>query len=592
MNNITATYNWKFLPNTDESLTKKLSEEIGISSTIANLLINRNITSYETAKKYFRPTFEDIHNPFLMNGMYVAVKRIFSAIESKEKIFIFGDYDVDGINGVAMLYLFLKSIGGNLDYYVPDRFTEGYGLSKTGIDNAKGKNTKLLITVDCGITAVEQVEYANSLNIDVIICDHHKPSEKLPNALAILDALIPNNDYPYKFLCGTGVAFKLIHALILQTTNNKNIQEEKLLQFLQHVVLATAADIVPLVDENRVLIKIGLKLLNKTPLIGINCLVNNSGMKLGKISSGDIVFRIAPRINAAGRIGNANRAIKLLITDDLNEATEIAQILESENTNRKKIDEETFLEAQQLADEMISQINPPVLVLHKNHWHPGVIGIVASRIVEKYYRPTILLTTIDGKIKGSARSIEGFDIHSALLKVQDKLISFGGHKYAAGVSIEECKFEEFQKSLCKTVENLITDDIKTPSIKIDCEIDLNDITPKFNRILDEFAPFGPQNSRPIFLAKNITVASTPKIVGKNHLKFKVKINNSQLVLDIIGFGMGNFLKSVSIGNKIDIVFSLDEYNSQFFFNGNNGNNKNNAFPVLKLKDFKSSENIN
>ena len=403
-------YRWNFLPNPDAHQVEQLAQAVGISDTIATLLLNRNISTYDLAKEYFKPTFADLPNPFLMDGMENAVERILRARENKEKIFVFGDYDVDGTNGTAMLSTFLQSIGCEVAYFVPDRINDGYGVSVSGIQKGKEFGASVLLTVDCGVTAVEQVDVANSLGFDVIICDHHKPGETLPRAYALLDPLKDGCSYPYKYLCGTGVGFKFIQGICEKIFATPLEREEKLKEYLQFVVLATAADIVPLTGENRILLKIGLQLLNTLPRTGIRALLDSAGLRKGKITVGNIVFVLAPRINAVGRMGDAHRAIHLLISTDEAESKELALVLESENTARKKIDEETFAEAQEVAKALLADGNPAAFVLHQEHWHPGVIGIVASRIVEKYYRPTVMLTTVDGKVKGSARSVDGFDI--------------------------------------------------------------------------------------------------------------------------------------------------------------------------------------
>jgi single-stranded-DNA-specific exonuclease len=578
-------YRWVIAAEPDAEIIKRLMNEIHISETIAVLLFHRGITTYEDAKKYFRPSLADLHNPFLMDGMERAVQRVLTALEQREKIFVFGDYDVDGTNATSMLYLFLKKLGADVQYSVPNRVLEGYGISVAGIQKAKELGTSLFISVDCGITAIEQIDYANSLGIDVIICDHHEPGETLPNAYALLDPLKPTCNYPFKYLCGCGVAFKFMQGILQRKLNNIFERESVLREYLDFVVLATSADIVPITGENRTLLKIGLEQFNRSPRVGIRALITSAGLKLGRISVGQIVFVLAPRINAVGRMGDAHRAIHLLTCENEQQASELAAVLEKENIARRKIDEETFLEAQTVAESFLQSNNPAVLVLHQEHWHPGVIGIVASRIVEKYYKPTIMLTSVEGKVKGSARSVDGFDIYTALTQVEDRLLSFGGHKYAAGVLLETHRIDDFREALSKTVNDLMTDEHRTPGIKIERSISLSELNPKFFRILDQFSPYGPQNMRPTLLAKGVTVYGAPRLVGKGHLRWKVKeaANGTNTYFDAIGFGLGDRIEQLSHNTNIDIVFSLDEYaESNFSSNGSE------YVPQLRVKDFRLS----
>ena len=540
--------------------------------------MHRGISTYEKAKQFFRPQLSDLHDPFLMNGMDRAVERILQALQANERILIFGDYDVDGTNSAAMMYLFLTELGAETIYHIPDRVKEGYGISTLGIDRGKEFGVTLLISIDCGITAIDQVEYARSLGIDVIICDHHEPAETLPNAYAVLDPLIPNCGYPFKSLCGCGVGFKLIQGIAHRRGNTTTV-----FNYLDFTTLATTADIVPLVGENRILTKIGLELINKSPRPGIQALIESSGTAPGKITTGQIVFVLSPRINAVGRMGDATRAVKLLTSDDHAAAMELAQVLEEENRNRRKIDEDTFLQAKELVETMPSLQTSPAIVLHHQDWHPGVIGIVASRLVEKYYRPTIMLTTVDGIAKGSARSIVGFDIHQALKRVEDKVLQFGGHKYAAGLAVALDRIDEFREAFNAAVEELMPMEIRKPEIRIDAEISLTELTPKFLRVLKEFAPFGPGNMRPIFLSRNVEVIGAPKIVGKDHLRFRVKQDRN--VFDAIGFGLGGMMDEVrNNGRALDLVFSVDEHEWPAA-----GTPNGESFPQLKVKDLKQSE---
>ncbi len=556
---------------------EKLSKDINVPDVIAKILVNRGIEDYDSAKQYFRPKFEHLHDPFLMSGMDKAVSRILTAIDTKEKIMIYGDYDVDGTSGIAMLFLFFKKFNDNTRYHVPDRVKEGYGISNHGVDLAKDFGATLLIAIDCGITANEQVDYANSLGIDVIIADHHEPTVDVPNAYAVLDPLLPNCNYPFKSLCGCGVGFKLIQAV-----GQKIGAEDFAFSFIDFVTLATTADIVPLVGENRTIVKLGLQKINENPRPGIRALMDNAGIRTEALSSSQIVFILAPRINAVGRLGDAARAVELLISNDYQDALKIAKVLETENQNRRKIDEDTFANAQQIVDNYGNEANDLSIILHQEDWHPGVIGIVASRLVEKYYLPTIMMTTIDGVAKGSARSIAGFDIYQALKRVEDTLLQFGGHKYAAGVSVELERLEEFKSAFNVAVKELLSEELLKPEIKIDSEIQLTEITPRFQKILREFAPFGPGNLRPIFLVSKVQASAPPKIVGKNHLRLKIKQNH--FVFDAIGFNLGHLKDKVSASisseKNFDLVFSINESDWQ------SGAPAGDAFPQLKIRDLR------
>jgi single-stranded-DNA-specific exonuclease len=573
-------YRWTFRRNSDlpesAQTINAFAQELSISPILAEILIGRHVDTYEKARAFFRPVFEDLYDPTKMEQLDLAVARIQQALANNDRIMIFGDYDVDGTNGTAMLWKFLKTVDGVVDYFIPDRIKDGYGLSNAGIDHAHKTGTRLLIAVDCGITAVEQVEYAHSLGIDTIICDHHEPGKEIPKAVAVLDALKSSCSYPFKALCGCGVAFKLVQALIMsEFIQSKLVNEPSklLLEYLQYVALATTADIVPLVSENRTMVKLGLEFINSTPLPGIRALIETSGLTLGKITSGQIVFVLAPRINAVGRLGDANRAVEMLANNSLERALEIAKVMENENFQRRKIDEETFSEAQEIADQYLGVNNNSAIVLHQESWHPGVIGIVASRLVERYYRPTIMLTTVDGIAKGSARSISGFNIYEALKRCEDKIIQFGGHKYAAGLTVELSRLDEFRDAFNQVASELLTEDLLTPSIFIDSEVQLSDLTPKFIRVLSQFAPFGPENMRPVFAVRGVEVVGQPRIVGKDHLRFKVRSNTH--VVDAIGFNLGYLLDRVQNGNKIDIAFSLDE-----------GEFAGEIVPQLKVRDIK------
>ncbi len=569
-------HRWIVADPPDPGVVTTLAKEINVPESIAKVLVYRGIADYDRAKEYFRPSLTQLHDPFLLDGMEVAVARIRAALATHEQMFVFGDYDVDGTNGAAMLYLFLRDRGGNVGYYIPDRLKEGYGISHQGIDRAIELGVTLFLAIDCGITAVDQIAYASEKGLDVIICDHHEAGQTLPKALAVLDPIKPGDTYPFKFLCGCGVGFKLIQGLA------RSMGDESLVTpFLDFVTLASTADIVPLTGENRVLVKIGLQSINTAPRPGIKALIESAGLRPGNITTGQIVFALAPRINAVGRLGDATRAVRLLTSEDAEEARSLAQILEEENRNRRRIDEDTFADAQQLAEECLDLDTDPAIVLHQEHWHPGVVGIVASRMVERYYKPSIMMATVDGVAKGSARSVSGFDIYEALKRCEDKLLQFGGHKYAAGVTVDLSRVDEFRDAFNAAVKLLMKEELKTPEIRIDLELTLSDITPWFVKLLREFAPFGPNNTRPTFLTRNLEVAGSPRIVGRNHLRFRVRQNG--VVFDAIGFGLGEHLPRIPVGRRdLDCVYTVEENE----WNAPTGSRSGDPVPQLKIKDLR------
>ena len=545
---------WKIREGIDDYTVKSLADSLNISEVLARLLVLREIKTFAQAKYFFRPSLESLYDPFLMDGMETATTRVITALTENELITIYGDYDVDGTCSTALLYMFLKELGANVEYYIPKRLTEGYGLSMQSIDFVKERGTDLLITVDCGITAIEETEYANTLGMDVIICDHHQPKEELPPALALLDPLKPQCNYPFGYLSGAGVAFKLAQG-VSERIGKRNLP----LKYLDLVALAGAADIVPLIDENRVLVKEGFNLINENPRPGILALVKISNMEPGNLTSGQVVFTIVPRINAVGRLGDAERAVELLITEDIEKAVELAQVLESENIERRKIDEDTFERALDFVESTLDLDTDIPIVLHAENWHPGVIGIVASRLVEKYYRPTIMLTTVDGVAKGSARSISNFNIYEALKKCEDLLIHFGGHQAAAGLAVEIENLEEFKTKFKQVVKESLTEEDLHPEVMIDSKIKFSEITPKFFRIIDQFSPFGPGNMRPVFFAENVEMVSSPRIVGNNHLLVCFRQNGSDKTFDCIGFNLGEYFnKIIQPDVALDIVFTIDK----------------------------------
>lgn len=547
---------WTLKDPPDRRNILALADSLNISTVLANLLIQRGVTNFFEAKVYFRPDLDTIHDPYLMSDMEKAANRVISALTNNERICVYGDYDVDGTCSASLMYLFLKELGANVYVYIPNRLTEGYGLSRDGIDNVKNDNVNLIISVDCGITAVDEVEYANTFGIDTIICDHHQPKEQLPNAYAILDPLKPGCNYPFKYLSGAGVAFKLARAVA-----DRFGKKEMVFKYLDLVALAGAADIVPLVDENRILVRAGIEQINENPRPGIKALIKTAKMELGNLSAGQIVFTIAPRINAVGRLGDAYRAVELFNADNYEEAERLAKVLEQENLERRKIDEVTFSHALELIDHIKDFNNNLGIVLHHDTWHPGVVGIVASRLVEKYYRPAIMLTTIDGVAKGSARSITGFDIYEALEECKDLLIQFGGHKAAAGLELSIDKIDEFKVRFNNFLSKNLNEEDIVPEIKIDAKISLSEITPKFVRVLEQFAPFGPGNMRPVFLSENVKIVNTPKIVGSNHFVTTFCQNGTDKVFDAIGFNLGKFVSEFENNNNnnlVDIVFTIEK----------------------------------
>ncbi len=566
---------WNVKEVSDNNEVEYLADSLNISEILAKLLVLRGIKTFPEAKRFFRPSISLLYDPFLMDGMEKATTRVIDALTCNENIVVYGDYDVDGTCSTALLYMFLKELGAKVTYYIPNRIKEGYGISQLGIDFAKNNNNSLMISVDCGITAIEETDYANQIGIDLIICDHHQPKDELPKAYSILDPLKPGCDYPFKFLSGAGVAFKLAQGI------SERIGQRGLpLKYLDLVALAGAADIVPLVDENRILVKEGLVLINNDPRPGVRALINKSGMEPGNLSSGNIVFTLAPRINAVGRLGDAHIAVELLISNDEKNAEEIASILESENKERRKIDEDTLNEAISVVESNLNLEDELAIVLHEEGWHPGVIGIVASRLVEKYYRPTVMLTTIEGVAKGSARSISNFNIYEALKECEELLVHFGGHQAAAGVAVEVDKINEFREKFNRVVREKLNNEYPLPQLDIDSKIRLSEITPKFLRIIDQFTPFGPMNMRPAFLAEEVEISSYIKVAGGRHLIFAVRQKGCDRVFDCVAFEMSEYADKLS-GNDtlIDIVFTIDHMRRE-----------GRIFPQLKIKDLKIKDN--
>jgi len=560
---------WTIKPKPSEEKIKNLAQALNVEDFVATLLVQRGIETYEEARQFFRPTLADLHNPYLMKDMDKAIERIELAIEKSENILVFGDYDVDGTTAVSLVSSYLKSYYPNVATYIPDRYDEGYGISFKGIDYADDNGFSLIIALDCGIKSIDHVAYAKERNIDFIICDHHRPGNSLPEAVAVLDPKRDDCTYPYDELCGCGIGFKLIQAL----GENRNQTIEDLTSYLDLVATAIAADIVPMTGENRVLAYFGLQVINSDPRPGIKALVHQVKKKTLDIT--DVVFIIAPRINAAGRIKHGNHAVELLSEFDFEQAQQFASEIEAYNSERKDLDK-------QITKEALSQIIENkeekrfTSVVFQEDWHKGVIGIVASRLIETYYRPTLVFTRSGDKYAASARSVKGFDVYNALEACSEHLEQFGGHMYAAGMTLLEENYLAFKNAFEKVVEETIHPDSLTPEISIDAEINLSDITPKLLRILQQFEPFGPQNMTPVFLTKNVKDTGYAQKLGadEEHLKLFVRQNNSE-GMAAIGFGLGNKMDLTTNKTPFDAVYCIDE---------NEWNGKTSV--QLRLKDIK------
>ncbi|WDF69495.1 single-stranded-DNA-specific exonuclease RecJ [Sphingobacterium oryzagri] len=544
---------WVVKPKNDIRKTNKLRDELGVSAVIAELLLNRNIDTFEQAKYFFRPSLDMLHDPFLMKDMDKAISRIEHAIGNKEKILIYGDYDVDGTTAVSVVYSFFRDFHSGLEFYIPDRYLEGYGISTKGIDYAAAHGFTLIIALDCGIKAVDKVSYAKTKGIDFIIGDHHLPGSSIPDAVAVLDPKREDCNYPYTELSGCGIGFKIIQAFIQK--NEMDIQLAY--QYLDLVAVSIASDIVPITGENRILTHFGLKKLNTNPNCGLQALINLSSNKTGQFSVNDIVFQIGPRINAAGRIEHAKDAVKLLISKSLPEAKDYSTTVDDQNTLRKDFDLRITEEALDIInnDEMLKARKSTVLF--KEDWHKGVIGIVASRLTEKYYRPTIILTQTNGHIAGSARSVIGFDLYEALSECSDLLEQYGGHKYAAGLTMRLENVPAFQAKFETVVSNSIKPEMLQQEVRIETELPLKDIDAKFYRLMKQFEPFGPQNEAPILLTKN--VYGSGYIVGNNHIKITVRQEGAS-AFDCIGFGLSSAMEHINTGQPFDICYTIEENN--------------------------------
>ncbi len=543
---------WKLKPQPDSKQISLLSQRINTPSIVSSILIQRGIDTYDKAKKFFSPEMSDLYDPYLMKDMDIAVSRILKAIQKEENILVYGDYDVDGTTSVSLMYLFLKKLSPNVNYYIPDRHKEGYGISKEGIEYAKENGFSLIITLDCGIKAFEQVKLASGLGIDMIICDHHLPEDKLPEALAVLDPQREDCSYPFGYLSGCGVGFKLIQALAKQL----NISDQEVYNYLDLVAVSIAADIVPLIDENRVLAKFGMKILEENPRPGLKVMIPE---KMEQLSISNIVFGIAPKINAAGRIDHASKSVELLTAESEPEARKIIYNINEFNNKRRELDASTTEEALDQIEKTEQKENATSIVYREN-WNKGVIGIVASRLIEKHYKPTLVFT--DGgedTLVASARSVKSFDIYSALEECSPLLEQFGGHMYAAGLSLKKQNFESFKSQFEDVVKNSINIAQTVPEIEIDTETDLGALNEKLFRIIARMKPFGPKNMKPVFLSRNLLYGGEHKIIGKTqeHLQFSVFEPDSKKFMKVTAFNFADQIKKIK-KHPFDLVYTLDE----------------------------------
>jgi single-stranded-DNA-specific exonuclease len=574
---------WVSKEQGDQEVLLHLSQALNINENLANLLTQRGVFTFDEAKAYFRPLLEHLHDPFLMKDMDKAVERIEVAIRKKEKILVYGDYDVDGTTAVALVFTFLNHFHQLLDYYIPDRYEEGYGISYKGIDFAAENGFSLIIALDCGIKAVEKIGYAKEKNIDFIVCDHHRPGDSLPPAVAILDPKRDDCEYPYKELSGCGVGFKLIQAY----SSRYNIPFKDLEQYLDLVVVSIASDIVPITGENRVLAFYGLKKINANPRVGFEAILNVSSMQRNGIEAenikitreltiNDLVFIIGPRINAAGRIESARNSVALLVTENREQAYRLGRQINDLNTERKNLDTFTTSQAVEYLIEHPDQMDRRSTVLYNPKWHKGVIGIVASRLIEIHYKPTIVLTYADNLVTGSARSIKGFDIYDAVDACGDLLEHFGGHTYAAGLSMKPENYEKFSARFEEYVQEHLQSELLIPEIEIDAKLQLKDINTRFYKILKQFAPFGPGNMSPVFQTDKLIDTGYARIVGNNHLKLSV------VQLDVTGFPISSI--AFQQGEKIDFIKSLQPFNICYHIEENEWNNQKSL--QLNIKDIK------
>ena len=560
---------WKAKPLPNSEVVAKLSAEINVSEAIATILVQRGVDTFEKAKAYFRPQLSDLHDPFLLKDMDLAYYRIKKAITDHEKMMVYGDYDVDGTTAVSIVYSYFVTLNPDIEYYIPDRYKEGYGISKMGIDYAHENGISLIIALDCGIRSNELVDYANTLGIDFIICDHHLPGETLPNAHAILNPKRRDCTYPYKELSGAGIGFKLVQGY----SKKEGFPEDKILEYIDLVAVSIASDMVDMQGENRVLAYFGLKKLNENPSAGLQSLIE-VGPKKKKYSIQDIIFGIGPKINAAGRISDATAAVRVLIAKEYTSARQLTRVLNERNTERKELDNDITKNAVDMVEGTVGMSERKSIVIRGEAWHKGVIGIVASRMVEQFYKPTIVFSQNDGMLTGSARSVKNFDIHEAITECSQWVEQFGGHKYAAGLSIKAENFDAFSEQFESVVVRDIQEASLLPEVEYDLDISLEMLTPKFLDLINQMSPFGPGNPLPIFHSKELRSNNSPRVLKDRHLKLQIS-QNSRHYFDGIGFGLSEHLPVVSNGEIFDACYCIEEND----FNGQ-------VKLQLRLKDLK------
>ncbi len=551
-------FKWNYEPPTSDrtAAAKELAEKIGMSPILADLLIQRGIKTESAAKRFFRPMLNELIDPFLMNDMDVAVDRLNDAMGRKERIMVYGDYDVDGCTAVALVYKFLQQFYSNMEYYIPDRYEEGYGISKKGLDIAAEHNVKLIIVLDCGIKAIDEIKYAQELGIDFIICDHHVPDEELPPAVAILNPKREDSTYPFKHLCGCGVGFKFMQAF----AKNNGIPFSRLIPLLEFCAVSIAADIVPITGENRILAFHGLKQLNQNPSVGLKAIIEICGLTGRELNMSDIVFKIGPRINASGRMQNGTEAVDLLVEKDFNKALAEATHINEYNEQRKDVDKQMTEEANQIIEKLESQKHHNSIVLYDENWKKGVVGIVASRMTELYFRPTVVLTRSGDLATGSARSVAGYDIYDAVKSCRDILENFGGHTYAVGLSLPIENIPEFRRRFQQYVNEHILPEQTEATLDIEEEVDFKDITKKLHNDLKKFAPHGPDNPKPLFCTRNVYDYGTSKVVGRQqeHIKLELVDSNSSNVMNGIAFGQSQAARYIKSKRSFDIVYTIEE----------------------------------
>ncbi len=568
-------WNCKTQTREGEGAAAELAEKIGMSTIIADLLLRRGIKTESAAKRFFRPMLNELNDPFLMDDMDVAVDRLNDAMGRKERIMVYGDYDVDGCTAVAVVYKFLQQFYSNIDYYIPDRYEEGYGVSLKGIDYANSRGVKLIIVLDCGIKAVEEIAYAKKLGIDFIICDHHVPDEEMPQAVAILNPKRPGSTYPYGHLSGCGVGFKFMQAF----AKNNGIPFSRLIPLLDLCAVSIASDIVPVMGENRILAYHGLKQLNQNPSVGLKAIIEICGLSGRELTMSDIVFKIGPRINASGRMQNGREAVELLVEKDLKRAIGEAGMINKYNEQRKDIDKQMTEEANQIVERLENQQHRSSIVLYGENWKKGVVGIVASRLTELYFRPTVVLTMSNGLATGSARSVAGFDIYDAIKSCRDLLENFGGHTYAAGLSMKAGNIPEFKRRFQQYVDEHIQPEQTQAMLDIEEVVDFKDITKKFHADLKKLAPHGPDNPKPLFCTRNVYDYGTSKVVGRNqeHIKLELVDSKSSNVMNGIAFGQSDAVRYIKSKRSFDIVYTIEE------------NAYKRGEPQLQIEDIKPSD---